>query len=133
MTPEKLWQVKRVSPLGLNKEKSHVVCKVTTPVAEKNDFSSKVYQVPIDGGATKFLEAYQDILADNKISPDGSKRLSHAPVKVEKLLSTDKHEDMSKANAYIFDDLNHRHWDTWQDGNFNHVFFRISKQRKRSI
>ena len=47
MTPEKLWQVKRVSALGLNQEKTHVIYKVTTPSVEKNNFSSKVYQVPV--------------------------------------------------------------------------------------
>ena len=123
MTPEKLWQVKRVSPLGLNKAKTHVIYKVTVPSVEKNDFSSKVYQVPLNGGAAKLLEAYQGVLADDKISPDGSKKLFHESVPVDAVLAADKHEDLADANAYVFDDLNYRHWDTWNDGSFNHVFY----------
>ena len=77
LTPEMLWQVKRVSPLGLNKEKSHVIYKVTTPSVDDNSFSSKVYQVPLEGGAAKLLDAYQGVLKDSKISPDGRKKLFH--------------------------------------------------------
>ncbi len=123
MTPEKLWQVKRVSPLGLNHDKTHLIYKVTQPSVEKNSFDSKVYQVPLTGGAAKLLEAYQGVLANDKISPDGSKKLFHETVKVETVLATDKHKDLSQANAYVYDDLNYRHWDTWNDGSFKHVFY----------
>ena len=123
LTPEKLWQVKRVSPLGLNKEKSHVIYKVTTPSVDDNSFSSKVYQVPLKGGAATLLDAYQGVLKDSKISPDGSKKLFHKSVKVGTVLAKDKHQDLTQSNAYLFDDLDYRHWDTWQDGSANHVFY----------
>ena len=123
MTPEKLWQVKRVSALGLSKDNTHVIYKVTTPSVETNDFSSKVYSVPLKGGTPKLLDAYQGVLSDDKTSPDGSKKLFHESVKVETILAADKHKDLAQANAYVFDDLNYRHWDTWQDGTFNHVFY----------
>jgi len=123
MTPEKLWQVKRVSPMGLNQAKTHVIYKVTTPNAETNDFSSKVYQVPVKGGTPKLLEDYQGVLANSKISPDGSKKLFHESVQVDTILAKDKHTDMAQADAYVFDDLDYRHWDTWQDGTANHVFY----------
>lgn len=123
MTPEKLWQVKRVSALGLNKEKTHVIYRVTKPSVENNNFDSKVYQVPLKGGAAQLLEAYQGVLFDDKISPDGRKKLFHESVKVETVLATDKHQDLAKSNAYVFDDLNYRHWDTWNDGSFKHVFY----------
>jgi len=56
MTPEKLWQVKRVSGLGLNKDQTHVIYKVTQPSVEGNDFSSKVYQVPVAVVRLNFLK-----------------------------------------------------------------------------
>jgi len=123
MTPEKLWQVKRVSPLGLNKDKTHVIYKVTTPSVEKNNFSSKVYQVPVKGGKSQLLEAYQGLLVSDSISPDGTKKLFHESVEVETVLAKDKYAELSQANAYVFDDLNYRHWDTWNDGSFKHVFY----------
>lgn len=123
MTPEKLWQIKRVSPLGLNQSKTHVIYKVTTPSVEKNDFSSQVYQVSIKDGSSQLLEAYQGLLINDKISPDGKKKLFHEAVPIEKVLATDLYESLSSANAYVFDDLNYRHWDHWNDGKFNHVFY----------
>ncbi len=123
MTPEKLWQVKRVSALGLNQQKTHLIYKVTTPSVEQNNFDSKVYQVSLKGGAPKLLDAYQGLVIDDKISPDGTKRLFHESVDVETVLATDKYDDLASANAYVFDDLNYRHWDTWNDGSFNHVFY----------
>ncbi|KZN61387.1 S9 family peptidase [Pseudoalteromonas luteoviolacea] len=127
MTPEKLWQVKRVSALGLNKENTHVIYRVTTPSVEKNNFSSKVYQVPLKGGSAQLLEAYQGLLQDSNVSPDGSKRLFHESVQMNAILASDKHEDLSSANAYVFDDLNYRHWDTWKDGSVKHVFYQDLK------
>ena len=123
MTPEKLWQVKRISPLGLNVEQTHVIYKVTTPSVADNDFSSKVYQVPLAGGASQLLEAYQGVLLDDKLSPDGKYKLFHEAVEVETILAVDTYQDLSKADAYVFDDLNYRHWDTWKDGSFKHVFY----------
>ncbi|WP_223788735.1 S9 family peptidase [Marinicella meishanensis] len=127
MTPEKLWQVKRVSPLGLNQARTHVIYSVTTPNIEGNAMDKKVYQVAIKDGQTQLLEAYQGQLKDDKISPDGSKKLMHEAVSVEAVLATERHESLAKANAYVFDDLNYRHWDTWNDGSFNHVFYQDLK------
>lgn len=123
MTPEKLWQVKRVSPLGLNTDKTHVIYHVTTPSIENNAFNKKVYQVSIKDGQTQLLEGHQGQLINDKISPDGSKKLFHQSVAIEKVLATDIHNQLDQANAYVFDDLNYRHWDTWNDGSFNHVFY----------
>lgn len=131
MTPEKLWQVKRVSALGLNQDKTHVIYKVTTPSVENNDFNSKVYQVPLKGGESQLLEAYQGLLIDRSISPDGSKKLFHEKVKLEKVLASERYTELGQANAYVFDDLNYRHWDTWKDGSFKHVFYQDLKSEEK--
>ncbi|WP_241651986.1 hypothetical protein [Pseudoalteromonas phenolica] len=74
MTPEKLWELKRVSALGLNKDKTHVIYKVTTPSIENNSFDSKVYQVSLKGGDAQLLESYQGVVIDKSLSPDGTKK-----------------------------------------------------------
>ena len=101
MTPEKLWQLKRVSPLGLNKDETHVIYKVTTPSVENNDFSSKVYQVSLNGGEPRLLEAYQGLLIDKSISADGSKKLFHEKVQIEDILASARHKELDKANEKI--------------------------------
>ncbi len=108
MTPEKLWQVKRVSPLGLNKAGTHVLYKVTIPNIENNDFDSKVYQVSIKDGSNQLIENYQGLLADKNTSPDGNKKLFHVRVREKNLgnfgkpdnaddKQTDRHKDCKKA------------------------------------
>lgn len=123
MTPENLWELKRVSPLGLNKDKTHVIYKVTTPSIENNNFDSNTYQVSIKDGNSQLLTDYQGLLIDKNTSPDGTKTLFHEPVKLNKILATDLHDSLKKANAYVYDDLDYRHWDTWNDGSYNHVFY----------
>lgn len=56
------------------------------------------------------------------ISPDGKKIAFSKVVLVEKLLGTDKYKDVPKTSAQIYTDLNHRHWDAWNEGKYNHVF-----------
>ncbi|MCX7552513.1 S9 family peptidase [Marinicella sp. S1101] len=131
MTPEKLWEVKRVSPLGLNQAKTHVIYKVTIPSVENNDFDNKVYQVSIADGSTQLLENYQGVVVDKNLSPDGSKRLLHETVTLEKVLASDIHDSLDAANAYVFDDLDYRHWDTWNDGSYNHVFYQDLKTENK--
>lgn len=134
MTPEKLWEVKRVSPMGLSKDKTHVIYRVTTPSVEANNFSSKVYQVPVKGGDSQLLDAYQGVLSDDNISPDGTKKLFHELVSVDTVLATDRHQELAQANAYVFDDLNYRHWDTWKDGRYKHVFYQdLTTEKKVDI
>lgn len=56
------------------------------------------------------------------ISPDGKKIAFSKAVLVEKLLGKDKYKDTPKSTAQIYTDLNHRHWDSWNEGKYNHVF-----------
>ncbi len=123
ITPEDLWQLKRVSPLGLNKAGTHVFYRVTIPNIETNGFDSKVYQVSVNGGPSQLVENYQGLIQDKNLSPDGSKKLFHKVVKINEVLGTDRYKHLDSANAYVFDDLNYRHWDTWHDGSFKHVFY----------
>ena len=41
---------------------------------------------------------------------------------VEKILAKDTYKDTPKSTAYVYTDLNHRHWDYFSEGKYNHVF-----------
>ncbi|WP_312824510.1 S9 family peptidase [Epilithonimonas sp.] len=56
------------------------------------------------------------------ISPDGKKIAFSKQVLVENLLGKDKYKDLPKTTAQIYTDLNHRHWDYFNEGKYNHVF-----------
>ncbi len=122
LTPELLWQVGRVTGLGISKDKKQVVYRVSTPNAEANKSSSTRFAVDIASGKTTELTSTDSLLANDRISPDGKYRLSDEPVKIRKISGTDHYPTLTKSNVYIFDQLNYRHWDTWEDGNFDHVF-----------
>src|SRR5690606_16999272 len=92
MTPEMLWQLGRVSPIGISKDGQSVIYRVTTPSVENNDFSSKVYRVPVSGGTAVEIENHSDILRDKNLSPDGKHQLYHKAVKLQKVLGKDYYE-----------------------------------------
>ncbi len=75
-----------------------------------------------DGGKT-WAEFYNVGKADNiVISPDGKKIAFSKEVLVEKVMGKDKYSDVPKSTAQIYTDLNHRHWDYFSEGKYNHVF-----------
>ncbi|MBL1220318.1 S9 family peptidase [Chryseobacterium sp. L7] len=75
-----------------------------------------------DTGKT-WSEFYTIGEADNiVISPDGKKIAFSKQVLVEKLMGKDKYSDTPKTTAQVYTDLNHRHWDYFNEGKYNHVF-----------
>jgi dipeptidyl aminopeptidase/acylaminoacyl peptidase len=44
------------------------------------------------------------------------------PVKLQKVLGTDMYPKLDKSEVKVYDHLMYRHWDTWKDGNFQHIF-----------
>ncbi len=81
----------------------------------------KIY-ISKDNGLS-WAEFYTIGEADNiVVSPDGKKVAFSKAVQVEKLLGKDKYSDVPKTTAQIYTDLNHRHWDAWNEGKYNHVF-----------
>lgn len=56
------------------------------------------------------------------ISPDGKKIAFSKEVLVEKVMGKEKYSDVPKSTAHIYTDLNHRHWDRFNEGKYNHVF-----------
>lgn len=75
-----------------------------------------------DNGKT-WSEFYTIGEVDNiVISPDGKKIAFSKQVLVEKLMGKDKYSDTPKTTAQVYTDLNHRHWDYFNEGKYNHVF-----------
>ena len=122
MTPEKLWQLGRVTPIGISKDGKSLIYKVGTPNVQENKIVSKYYSIPVSGGNASVLESIEGLVADKNISPNGTNILSHKEVKVEKLLGSDLYPELSKTTAQVYESLDYRHWDTWNDGTHNHVF-----------
>lgn len=127
MTPELLWQVKRVSPIGVSTDGKVLFYKVTTPNMEENKFDSKYYAMPVEGGNFAGVTKEQAKVTDKNLSPDGRYLLMHKPVHVNDILGKDIYKDLPKSDAYVFTSLDYRHWDTYNDGTYNHVFYKDVK------
>ncbi len=56
------------------------------------------------------------------ISNDESHIWYTSEVKVENVASSELYNDMPDSKARVYDDLMCRHWDTWEDGSYSHIF-----------
>ncbi|WP_294820645.1 S9 family peptidase [uncultured Flavobacterium sp.] len=121
MTPELLWKVGRVSALGITKDGKSIVYKVSTPNVQENKSDSKFYTIPVGGGAPVEVKEYKELLKDKYLSPDGKWQLTHKEIKVEKVNGSDFYPELDKSTAQVYNGLDYRHWDTWNDGTHNHV------------
>ena len=133
MTPELLWKLGRITPLGISKDGKNVVYKVSTPSVEENKSSSKYYTVAINGGTAVEIKDTKEILVDKNISPDGKYIVYNQEVKIDNVLGKDYYPNLDKSNVQIYNGLDYRHWDTWNEGKFNHVFYKENKEGAEGI
>ncbi len=128
MTPEQLITLNRVSAIGLTKDHQKLIYRVSKVDLKKNSTSKKTYIIPVKGGTPKLINDYKHLLTDRMISPDGKSKLFSREVKLVKTFGTDYYNDVPKSNMMIYNNLNYRHWDTWEDGKFGHVFIKTGDQ-----
>lgn len=134
MTPELLWKLGRITPVGISNDGKSIVYKVATPSVEENKSNTKFYSIPINGGNAVEIQDQKELVKDKNISPDGSKIVSHKEVKINNVSGKDFYPELKKSDAQVYDGLDYRHWDTWRDGTYNHVFFSsIDGKSKKDI
>src|SRR5690606_15176623 len=161
MTPEKLWELGRVSAEGLSADGKWLVYGVSNYNFGENKSEKNLFVIPvkggdpvqftsaeggesvvqvrengeviylykgqlwskaISGGEAKQLTDVDGGLENVKLSPDGTHILFSKSVLVKPYHSKDKYDDLAKSDVYIYDDLDYRHWDAFNDGRFNHPF-----------
>ncbi|MFC5282088.1 alpha/beta fold hydrolase [Pedobacter alpinus] len=86
-------------------------------------YKGQLWEMNTDGTSAKQITNYKEGLENVRISPNGKHILFTKEVAMVKNVANEKYTDLPKANAYIYTDLNNRHWDTWEDGKFSHVFY----------
>jgi dipeptidyl aminopeptidase/acylaminoacyl peptidase len=121
MTPELLWQLGRVGGLGISKDGKYVLYNVITYNMPENTGSTKTYMVPVAGGYAVPVTNTDSLITNDKISSDGKYLISNTAIKIKDNTGADFYPSLPKSNVYIYDSLNYRHWDKWEDGKFDHV------------
>lgn len=122
MTPEFLWQLSRVAAMGITKDGKGIVYSVTTPNISENKNTNEIFVVSVNGGSSVQTLSKDSVLNDKNISPDGRHIIYSKEVKLLNVTGVDQYPTLTKSNVYIYDNLDYRHWDTWEDGKFGHVF-----------
>lgn len=123
MTKELLWKLGRVTPVGVTKDGKNLIYKVGYADMEENKFDSKTYQISLAGGDPQEIHDYESVVSNKSVSPDGKMILTDKPIKINKILGKDLYPSMQKSDVFVYDELDYRHWDTWNDGTHNHVFY----------
>ena len=121
ITPELLWKLGRVNPVGISKDKQYIIYSVSVLDVAQNKSSSKTYRIAVAGGNAEEISNADTLVYNNHISPDGKWKLSDSDVKIMKVYGSDLYPDLTKSNVQVYNSLMYRHWDTWEDGKFSHV------------
>ena len=136
LTPEKLWQLHRVSAVGLSQDTQYVLLSVSTPNMAENTFSKEYYKLAVKGGVPIPISKEEVERATAKYNPikkESLVKLIHKEVKVDPVLGKDFYADLEKSSGRLYSSLDHRHWDTWNEGKYNHVFIEDAKGNQRDL
>lgn len=85
------------------------------------DGASQVWAIPVAGGEPTKLTSVEKGVANFGWSPDGKRLSFTSSVKIDPS-TQDLYPDLPKVEARVYDDLLYRHWDTWADGTYSHLF-----------
>lgn len=129
MTPELLWKLKRINPVGITDDGKSLIYSVTEFEVVKGEKTTKTFMMPVQGGAAQEIEDYAHLIHDKSLSPDKSKKIEVEKVKVEKIMGKDLYPEMKESNVYVYNDLDYRHWDTWMDGSYNHLILKKANDK----
>lgn len=88
---------------------------------ETVDKTRQLFEVGIDGKNKKQISNVKHSIMGYKVSPDGKRIAFSSSVQVDKK-TIDIYPDLDKTSGVVYDELNFRHWDTWNDGTYNHLF-----------
>ncbi len=133
MTPERLIQLGRVSGKGISTEGNQIIFGVSKYSFNTQKKTNSTYSVGIDGDEVKKIAKKDANLHDKSISPDGKYKIVVKNEKLKKVSGTDFHPDVENSNVMIYDELNYRHWDTWEDGNYSHIMYRSASDKKGKL
>ncbi|MCH2230559.1 MAG: S9 family peptidase [Crocinitomicaceae bacterium] len=122
LTPKMLIELNRVSAIGISDDRQNVIYRISQVDVDANSRDSKLFVQPIEGGEPREIRDYNDfIVSDAHTSPDGRFVLTSEEVAIQKVKGTDLYPELTESNMMIYNDLNYRHWDVWEDGKYSHV------------
>jgi dipeptidyl aminopeptidase/acylaminoacyl peptidase len=83
--------------------------------------TAQIWTMDNDGKNRRKISNFETDINGFSFSPKGDKILFISEVKIDKSTS-DIYPDLPKASGMMIEDLMYRHWDTWEDGYYSHIF-----------
>ncbi|MBK7211978.1 MAG: S9 family peptidase [Bacteroidales bacterium] len=83
--------------------------------------SSQIWEANNDGSNALQISAVDGDITGFSYSPKGNAILYTVRIKLDKSVN-DLYPDLPKANARLESDLMYRHWDSWSDFSYSHIF-----------
>jgi dipeptidyl aminopeptidase/acylaminoacyl peptidase len=130
LTPEELVQLGKVSGMGISKDGKSVIYTVRNYDLKNDKASRKYYLLSSTDEKIQEIKNLSEYLTDYKTSNDKQYRLSVQAIKIKNIYGSDFYPDLKKSDVMIFESLNNRHWDTWEDGIYDHVFLHTIRNGK---
>jgi dipeptidyl aminopeptidase/acylaminoacyl peptidase len=95
-----------------------------TPDGTKIGFmhGGQLWEMNPDGTDAKQVTNVEGGFSSFKYAPAGDRIAIIKTVKLKDVSGADRYEDLPQSEALIYDDLMYRHWDSWNTGEFQHVF-----------
>lgn len=91
--------------------------------------SPQVWEMNPDGTERRQLTNIEAGIDGFMFAPDMKSIVYAKSVKLDKTVK-DKYPDLDKVDARIIDELMYRHWDSWDDFSYSHIFFAPYKEGK---
>ena len=83
--------------------------------------SAQLWEIAPDGTGLRQVSNIEGGIANFLYAPTGTHVSFTREVRIDST-TADRFPDLPKADARIIDGLMFRHWDTWEDGEYSHVF-----------
>lgn len=116
--------------MGIDKD-GNVIYGVSNVDLESNKKTTRFYSVDLNGENRKEIEDAKLRLPDHDVSPDKTKKIVIEDVKIRDVYGKDYYPEMNSSNMMIYNELNYRHWDQWEDGKYSHVLIEDQKTGER--
>ncbi|MDT8309158.1 MAG: S9 family peptidase, partial [Bacteroidales bacterium] len=88
----------------------------------------QLWEMNPDGSNKTLMSDFTSDINGFIYSPKQTKILYVSDVKLDQT-PTDIHTDLPKANVRIIDDLMYRHWNTWHNYSYSHIFYTDYKEK----
>lgn len=118
LTPKSLIELNRVGGVGVD-EFGNIYYSVRKVDLENNKSAAALWMIDAKSGHRQQVD--KSPFPDKAISPDNKHKIVVEEVKLRDVYGSDYYPNMTKSNVQIYNELNYRHWDAWEDGKYAHI------------